>query len=341
MYKIKLFQEFKDYEWNKIVLKLEGDFNYTSYFLNYQIILLTNNSIKNLSFIVSDELDNPLCLSILFIENFDSQTQISRGGETIPFPLISNKLDENEKKNILDYVFKHIENIIKLQNVKNIKIRTPLIKENFDYNYYEEFLKYNSFKLLKTNLNWMTLKSNTFAVIDLFKKSLKFRSSYRSIINQSEKKFKLIIIDNENFQKENFENYSNFHNENKINKRSDKVFLANKSLILANAQAIFLCEYESQIIGSVVINYFNKNAFYQSSVNKKLTNRKIYPNHFLLNKSIEYLKEKKIRYFILGEIISKYEKLEKFTDKEKNISFFKTGWGSDIFISTKFEKNFN
>jgi hypothetical protein len=53
------------------------------------------------------------------------------------------------------------------------------------------------------------------------------------------------------------------------------------------------------------------------------------------------LKEKKIRYFILGEIISKYEKLEKFTDKEKNISFFKTGWGSDIFISTKFEKNFN
>ena len=144
MYKIKLFQEFKDYEWNEIVLKLEGDFNHTSYFLNYQIILLTNNSIKNLSFIVLDELNNPLCLSILFIESFDSQTQISRGGETIPFPLISSKLDENEKKKILDYVFEYIEKITKLQKVKNIKIRTPLVKENLDYNYYEEFLKYNS-----------------------------------------------------------------------------------------------------------------------------------------------------------------------------------------------------
>lgn len=341
MYKIRSFQEFKEYEWNEFVLKLEGDFNYTSYFINYQKILLKNNSIKNLSFIVLDELNNPVCLSVLFIENFDSQTQISRGGETIPFPLISNKLDGNKIKKVLDYVFDYIEKIIRSYHIKNIKIRTPLVRENIDNNYYEEFLKLKSFKSLNTDLDWMTLKSNTFAVIDLFKNDLKYRSSYRSIINQSEKKFKLIIIDKKNFQKKNFENYSNFHNENKINKRSDEVFLANKALILVNTQAIFLCEYDGQIIGSIVINYFNKNAIYQSSVNKKLINRKIYPNHFLLNKSIEYLKKKKIRYFILGEIIPKYEKLSKFTDKEKNISFFKTGWGSDIFISAKFEKNLN
>ena len=126
MYKIKLFQEFKDYEWNKIVLKLEGDFNYTSYFLNYQIILLTNNSIKNLSFIVSDELDNPLCLSVLFIENFDSQTQISRGGETIPFPLISSKLNENEKKRFWIMFLDILKKSQSYKTLKILKLELPL-----------------------------------------------------------------------------------------------------------------------------------------------------------------------------------------------------------------------
>ena len=83
--------------------------------------------------------------------------------------------------------------------------------------------------------------------------------------------------------------------------------MENQRLIMSNMQLIFICKYQNKILGSITVNHFNKIAFYQSSVNKKLLSNYVYPNHFLLKKSIEYLKQKKINFFVLGEVISKID----------------------------------
>ena len=100
MNKIRPFQTFKNDKWNDIVFKLGGDFNYTSHFLNYQNVLLKKNLIQNLSFIIFDEFENPLCLSVVFTEFFHKKTQISIGGNTIPFPLVYSELNDKKKKKI-------------------------------------------------------------------------------------------------------------------------------------------------------------------------------------------------------------------------------------------------
>jgi hypothetical protein len=342
MNKIRPFQTFKNDKWNDIVFKLGGDFNYTSHFLNYQNVLFKKNLIQNLSFIIFDEFENPLCLSVVFIEFFHKKTQISIGGNTIPFPLVYSELNDKKKKNILNIVFEYFDRIIKSNNVKNIKIRTPLLKQIIDLNFYQVFLENILYKPLKPEIDWLTLKSDEYAIVNLTNNNLKIRSSFKSCINQTIKKnCELIIIDKDNFKHDNFLLYSNFHNENKINQRTDEIFNENLKLIKSNKQVIFMCKYNHEILGSITVNYFNQTAFYQSSVNKFLLNYKIYPNHFLLHHSFEYLKKIKIKIFNLGEVVSKFSHQNNFTNKEKNISFFKMGFCSDIYISKKYEKKYD
>ena len=64
-----------------------------------------------------------------------------------------------------------------------------------------------------------------------------------------------------------------------------------------------------------------------------------YINKDDVNYIVDSIKEIKI--FNLGEVVSKFSHQNNFTNKEKNISFFKMGFCSDIYISKKYEKKYD
>ena len=65
---------------------------------------------------------------------------------------------------------------------------------------------------------------------------------------------------------------------------------------------------------------------------------KVYPIHYLFWSSIEYFLNKKYKYFWIGEKANK--NIKNLSDIEKNLSFFKEGWGGEEAQWTQVEKKF-
>ena len=136
-----------------------------------------------------------------------------------------------------------------------------------------------------------------------------------------------------------FDSYIALYIKVKGKKRSLLAFSQDEKAIKSGLEVIILCEYNKHLVGAIALHTFSNKARYNSSIQDSKINRQVYPNHFLLWQSILYLKEKGFKKFEVGEQII-YEGVNKITDKEKNLSHFKSGWGGNIVPWVKVEKSY-
>lgn len=334
---VSLFKEFSAKEWDALLENFDSTVNYTAWFLNYIEVLNVKSSIKNLTFVILDA-DVVTAIVPLYVEKIAEHWQMSMGQELIYAPIF-RKNTQNE--GVLKYYKYIISKIEKIANQYQCALArfyySPLLYTKNSYNY---FIKFGYDKDIFYP-NWYIFKAEFSYIIDLLIEKNELyrpvRKSSKTIINRTRRETKLFVLDEDNFDQELFDEYVQLYYKIKGRKRSLAAFSLDAIAIKKGFEVLLLCQYCEKLVGSVALHTYNKKARYNSSVQDYNIDKSIYPNHFLLWESIVYLKEKNFELFEIGE---RLEDSMELSNKERNLSHFKTGWGGVLVPCIKAQKKF-
>ena len=336
---INSFKEFSIEGWNQLLKNFDASINYTSWFLNYVEVLNVKTSIDNLTFTVFQG-DIAIAIVPLYVEKINNDWQISMGQEPIYAPIFSFDALSDDVFGYYEYIIVEVEKIAKKYKCSLARFHySPLLFTKNSQNYYTKF-GYSKEILYP---DWYIFKSSHGYIIDL-KKSDKIllkniRSRYRTNINRTSRVVELFILDKLFFEKKLFNKYIDLYYQVKGLKRSKEAFQLDEFAVKNGLQSLLLCEYDDELIGAVAIHTYQKKARYNSSIQLYNVGKGIYPNHFLLKSSIDYLKKNDFELFEIGEQVS-HSDLYKVSKKEENLSHFKSGWGGKLIPWMKAQKEF-
>ena len=336
MIKLKFLSEMSEEEWNEKVKKLDGNYFFSYEYLNY-FEYMNLRDLINKSFILTEN-NKILSITPFIIFKNDTEIEASFAGSPLLFSLIKNVNDKKKYNEIFETIYKKKIEISLKYNVKKISIRLPKKSENSIFILAQKMMDRFNFKKIK-NSNFFSLKSTAELVLNL-NNDIGLRKKHSSYVDYTNKKTSFEKITRESFDESLFKMYTKFHNDNKKNKRSDENFQFNKLLILKGMQSIFLCLLDNKIISAVVTVNFNNKVHYNSSVNQ-IVDKKIYGNFVLLNKAIDFYKNKKFDKFYLGDVVEqKFMNSSLFSKKEINLSRFKKNWNGDLFYHENYFRFF-
>jgi hypothetical protein len=333
---IQFYNDILQCNWDSIVLDFDGNINYTSWMINYHMIYNKSKEIKNFSFILYNKNNEPLAIVPLYIENINLKHQISAGEGAISSPLFNSHLEQKEIINIYEYILNYIDELSLEYKCILARFQIPSLNmENI--NYYKLF----GYSEQILSPDWYIYKCDFSYIISLKNKAISdirsnIRNSFKSLINKTKKSTNLIVLDKDNLDREIFDKYVDTHYEIKGNNRTKEAFEEDYKAVCSGLQVILISEYENTFIGVVVLYTFNKKAIYNSSM-QRYDFDKIYPNHFLMWESIEYLHKNKYEYFLNGEQVVESSFYE-VSQKEKNLSYFKKAWGAELYPWIKAQK---
>jgi hypothetical protein len=334
------FKEYSFSEWDNLLYFFDGTINYTSWFINYIEILNSSFVIENLTFALFK--DNKIIAIVpLYVEKIDGKNQISMGQEPIYAPIFNVNLSHDSLSQYYKYIVTEIERFALQYKCTLARFHySPLLYKKDNNNYFIEF----EYKEIILYPEWYIFKSNFSYIINLnMKRELllkQIRKGHRANISSTKKFTNLLILDKDSYNQELFNRYLALYYQVKgVGARSIEAFKLDSVAIKSGFEAIMLCEYKGKLIGAIAIHLFNKKAKYNSSAQLYHVDKGIYPNHFLLFSAINYLKEKKVVLFEIGEQVSPSE-MYQLSKKEKNLSHFKAGWGGDLKPYMKAQKEF-
>lgn len=333
------FIDFEFDEWDKALINFDATINYTSWFLNYIEILNAKSNIKNYTFMIFEE-NLPVAIVPLYIENIESEWQISMGQEPIFAPIFIESIDKSILDHLYHYLFSVIDALVEKFDCKLARFQySPLLHNNSFQNYFKDFGFIEDINFP----DWYIFKANKSLIIDLNQDIPDLyravRKSNKPHINKTRRKTKCFILDNSNFDQTLFDSYIDLYISVKGNKRSLSAFGLDARAIKKGLEVLILCEYNDSIIGAIALHTFNNKARYNSSVQDPKISRVIYPNHYLLWEAIVYLKDRNYYRFEIGEQISDKDNA-KINDKERNLAHFKSGWGGYTVPWIKAQKNY-
>jgi hypothetical protein len=338
--KIKKYINYTKKDWEALLLNFDASINYTSWFLDYVEILNKSSEIKNFTFVVYQE-DCPVAITPLYLENINGKIQISMGQEPVFVPIFSLKATTLNVTNYIEFIINQINIIANLHNCILARfIFSPLIDYSFSSNDYFKF-GYDD------NINypdWYIFKSNTSFILDInnskdyiFKN---IRKGHKSNIRQTQKIANLVVLDQESFNEDIFNEYVSLYFKVKGDRRSLAAFKLDSLAIKSGLQFIVLCLFNDEFIGAIAFHTYNDKARYNSSFQLYNNTLKIYPTHFLLWSGIEYLIKKGYKLLEIGEQVIE-TKTNIASLKDINLSHFKAGWGCDLKSNDKVQKEFN
>ena len=336
---IKKYDNIKQETWDKIVLDFDGNINYSYWMINYKKIYNIQYNIKNYTYIIYNDENIPLVIVPLFIEKINNAWQISTGEDMVASPLFNPELEQKDIIKLYENILKYVDEVSLTYNCKLARFQIPSLNMQ-TINYYKLFAYSEQIK----DPDWYIFKCDFSYIIALKDKAISdirssIRNSFKSLINKTKKSTNLIILDKDNLDREVFDKYVSTHYEIKGNNRTREAFEEDYKAICNGLETVLICEYEDSFIGVVVLYTFNKKAIYNSAM-QRYNFSKIYPNHFLMWESIEYLHSNGYEYFLNGEQVVESD-LYEVSEKEQNLSYFKQAWGGEIYPWIKAEKVFN
>jgi hypothetical protein len=334
----KEYSEIGKIAWDKVVINFSGDINYSHWMISYIVIYNKNNNIKNLSYILYNNEDQPIAIVPLFVERIADDYQISMGQNAVCSPLFNPRLEQKEIIKLYEHILNNIDNLSLKYRCKLARFQIPPLNMEA-VNYYKLF----GYGEQILSPDWYIFKCDFSYILTLKNKALSdirsnIRGSFKSLINKTKKNTNLIVLDENNTDRQIFDKYVKTHYEIKGNNRVQQAFEDDYVAICNGFESILICEYENVYVGVVVIYTFNKKAIYNSAMQRH-NYEKIYPNHFLMWESISYLYNNGYDYYINGEQVI-YSDNYKVSDKERNLSYFKMAWGAEIYPWMKSQKHY-
>ena len=334
-----LFKNLSFDEWDGVLKNFNVSINYTSWFLKYIEVLNAKSRIQNYTFVIYQN-DTPIAIVPLYLENIENNWQISMGQEPVFAPVFSKKIGKSELTRYYKYLLLEVDKLAKTFKCKLARFQySPLLYNEFSYNYYKDF----GFIEDITFPDWYIFKAKYSYIIDL-NQSVDYlykavRKSYKSLINKTRRETKCYILDDSNFNQILFDRYVALYISVKGQRRSSSAFSLDAIAIKQGLEVLIICEYNNILVGTIGLHTYNKKARYNSSVQDLKVDRAIFPNHFLLWQAILYLNNNGFNQFEIGEQVTNSDSVN-VSDKDKNLSHFKAGWGGKLIPSVKIQKNY-
>lgn len=330
---IKLINE-TDYKvWDEFCEKNSlSTFWHTTTSMNYYINSSFNVKSEQKSFMVYD--DNKILACIpLFIETSDGKINFSYGGGPIPAPIISENLNKSTASKLKKIIFDNIDKIAYENKANKLIMYVPYLSNK----YINQIQKYNY--LLQygyLDISDLTCVLNLcFSEKELF---CNFSKGHKSDVKKAEKNLQLQIIDKTNVSKEQIYDFMNYYY--KIAGKRTRPIDTFDSIYrwIKNDYGVLLkANYNEYVCGySLFIIYKDTSYYAMACKDKNYSEFNI--SHFLQWEAIKYLKNKGILYLEIG---TQYfnDTLNNFpSEKDKNISKFKRGFGGVIIPVLKAEK---
>lgn len=307
-------------------------FWHTTASMNYYINSSFNMKSEQKSFIVYDN-NKILACALLFLENINGEINLSYGGGPIPAPIISETLNKSTASKVKRLIFDNIDKIAYENKVKRVIMYVPYLSSK----YINELQKYNY--LLQygyLDISYLTCILN----LSLLEKELfcNFSKGHKSDIKKAEKTLQLEIIDKDNVTKEQIYDFMNYYFKISGKKTRPVNTFDNIYKWIKNDYGVLLkANYNGFVCGYSLFNIYKDTSYYSMACkDEKYSEFNI--SHFLQWKAINYLKSKGIRYLEVGtqylnDTLNNYP-----SEKDKNISKFKRGFGGFIIPVFKAEK---
>lgn len=290
-----------------------------------------NCRIKNLSFIIVKD-NKPLCICLLFLEKHGNRTSFTYSGGFLRSPLFATTIDKKLRKNVETECFAMIDHLSSQHQVDCVKLALDPLSDNHSYN----MLVKHGFFDTSTNTSILDIQ---FSEKELWNG---LRKSYRSLINNGKKYFDIVIMDHSNANDEMFEEHKKLHYKaaGRITRPVETWSLQYDLLTKDNGILIGLKENGKFVAFSYFAHSHSK-AYYGSSSDDPDYDGNIPLEHIIIWTSIEYYKKRDFKLLELGHQSFGSQLFGQPSKKDINISFFKRGFGGDVFTLYRGIKYYN
>lgn len=310
-------------EWENYLRQLTGcTFNYTSDKIEFDIEY-SQSLEANESFLVKDG-KKILAVSAIYIEKDEhGERQISWNAGYCPGIYINPILSYKEQEKCAKKIMQHIDEIAKQYWCKEIWLRMdPLAnpEQKITFYNYNFLLKYDYID-----------NSSLTQLIDL-KKTQKelysdIRKGHKSDIKKGQR-YEIEIYDASNITKEQIELYKFIYemDAGKVTRNSE-LYMHYLYFIQNNLGALALAKYKEKYVAVMIVTFFQKTAYYSSYGELTEQLEGIPVGHAMQWKMIQYLKERGIESYELGEQVFGNTHYSCPDKKLIDISNYKRGFG--------------
>ncbi len=325
-------------EWNAFCDASDSSwFRHTVYFLEYILNCRFDKKSKDASFAVYR--DNKLvAIAPLVMQTIYGSPEVYEFAFTdtnTPFPAFENGLSPDDKSGLLKIIFDEIDKIAVLNKISYSRFFVDPLCEDIllglrkvnpitKYGYHESSLSTNIIKLSSP-------EKEIFADI---------RKGHKADIKAVEKKYFMVdIFDKNNISKEALEIYRNLHFADAGRKtRPDESWDNMYAFIKDGKSALALLGSGKKYAAGAIALIYKDKAYYGSGATHPDFSQERGIGHLLQWEMIKYLKMTGAKYYETGWNFYPIIAQNVISDKEVNISKFKSGFGGDSYPLFRGEK---
>lgn len=333
---VKLTEE-KYKEWDDFCMESDDAWfwqtsEWLEYTLNYKPLLKPESK----SFMVFKN-NQIVAICPLILENYENIKEFSFGGDHGPVPAFANSLTVKERHDVEKFVFEHIDNLAKENNVSRARFRFTILNKSFIEAQYLKFNFLMKFGYINNSLNTQII--NIKQPIEKLKNGL--RHGHRSDIDRANKILKSQVFDKKNITKEIFNSYSNLHSKaaGRIT-RPKKTFDIMYSLIEKRNAFLIGAKKDNIFVGFSYFFVYKNNVYYGSSCTDPISD-KLPVSHFIQWAAIEEMQNKKFSFYEIGWQYFSNEIYDLPDKKQIDIAKFKRGFGGLTVPLFRGEKFYN
>ncbi len=275
---------------------------------------------EDLSFIIVMG-EKPICICLLFLECKDGMKSFTFANGYLKAPLFDDHLGYRAKKKVEKLCFSKINELAKVKKVSKVMLSFDPLSDQYSFN---PLVIYG----------YLDSSIHT-SVIDLEIPEehiwSKIRKSYRSLINQGNKTFKIVIVDYANLDFDIFTMHRELHFKSAgLVTRSLKTWDIQFDMIKDDNACLIGLVFDSQFVAFSYFVHCNKKAYYGNSSDDPDCKFNIPFEHTITWSAIRYYKSRRFKKLETGLQQFGHQIFDHPTKKDLNISFFKRGFGGHI-----------
>lgn len=310
-------------QWNNYIEQMSTcTFDYTEYWIDF-CYTYSKDVVENESFLVIDNAKVIGIASIFIEKNAQNIYSISWNGGYCLAPFVDPVFDYKTQEKYIKKIMLHIDEIAAAHHCKSIRLRQdPLCNPNSDikmYNY-NYLMKYQYID-----------QSSLTQILDLRKDEKELfsdiRKGHKSDIKRGEK-YEIEIYDKTNMKDEMIHLYREIYelDAGRVTRNSE-LFEFYLDFIKNDSGAIAFAKKDQKYVATLIVTLFENTAYYSSYA--ELTDQldQIPVGHVMQWKIIQYLKNRNIQYYEMGEQVFGKTHYSNPDQKLINISNYKRGFG--------------
>lgn len=236
-------------------------------------------------------------------------------------PFISRKLSQKQNKKIEKACFDQIDKFAREYGALKSMFQLNPVDMTYSFNI---LMKYG---YIDSSIQTAVVELDK----DIDKLWAELRKSFKSLINNGKKKFNFTIIDKNNLNYDVHERYRKLHHKTagRVTRAQSTFDLQFEAIKNDQAMLIGLRDGEQYIAFSYFLHDKNS-AYYGSSADDPEYSSDIPLEHCIIWRSIEYYKERGLKFLDLGAQQFCPQIFDHPSQKDLTISFFKRGFGAKI-----------